>query len=193
MKYIKLTYNRAFGFLPLLLLIFLFLFAAGCTAPEEPNAPVSTPPAVTPAEPSAPAPSQPEPQPPVSSIISASAIAGEILKSQDFPDMVELNEKKTELFYSISKAVYEECAIFVCADTAAYEVAVIKAKANQASVVLQGIEARLLAQKDSFRDYMPEQYDLLENALLKANGDYILFVVADDSTQCEEIFDKYFS
>lgn len=174
--------------MPYMLLLFFAL--SGCAAPA---ADVSAPPPAAPVSPAVPTPQNPPPEPPAPpEKPDPSRMTGEILSAMTFPDMVELDEKKTELFYGLNKEVYDAASIYLCAEAQAYEVAVIRAKENQANVVIKGIEERLLTQKDSFKDYLPEQYDLLQNALLKANGDYILFAVTDDNELCEEIFDRYF-
>lgn len=45
----------------------------------------------------------------------------------------------------------------------------------------------------SFENYMPENYEVAKNYILKSNGNYVFFVISQDAEKIEEIFDDSFA
>ena len=122
----------------------------------------------------------------------AAKIAKAIMDEIEFPDMMELPENRISLFYSLDNRVYEDISVHISEDGIyANEIAIIKIKSGQADAALGGVKDRLEGQKSDFKEYIPEQYALLEKALIKVSGDYLIFAVTEDNNKAERIFDEY--
>ena len=63
---------------------------------------------------------------------------------------------------------------------------------EQAGEVKKAIEGRLASQKKSFDGYGTNQTELLNNSILRVEGNYALFVVAEDPTKASGAFSKLF-
>ena len=54
------------------------------------------------------------------------------------------------------------------------------------------IRERLEEQAANFKDYLPDEYYLIEKNVLKTKGNYILFAISEDVDKIEKIFDESF-
>ena len=70
----------------------------------------------------------------------------------------------------------------------ASEIFIAEVADGNMDAVKAGIEARKQALLDSWSQYLPEQYELVQNAKIVENGSYIIFVVAEDPDAVVEIF-----
>ena len=75
----------------------------------------------------------------------------------------------------------------------ASEVGIIKVKdASAANGIKDKIEKRIQQQSSSFKDYLPDEYELLQNHVLKVKDKYIFYVVSKDADKIENTFDGFF-
>ena len=111
-----------------------------------------------------------------------------------FKDMVKIDNDKIQRIYGINSSDIESSFVYISSSNVkADEVAVIKVKdLNKVSEVEDKISKRIEKQSNSFKDYVPDQYDLVQNNLLKNNSKYILFIVSQNKDKYEEIFDAAF-
>ncbi|MDU2241943.1 MAG: DUF4358 domain-containing protein, partial [Paenibacillus sp.] len=58
--------------------------------------------------------------------------------------------------------------------------------------IMAKIEGRIAAQTAKFKNYRPEEYDLIEKRVLKTHGLFILFAVSAEADSMERVFDETF-
>lgn len=121
-------------------------------------------------------------------------IASKIKDSLNLKEMTQINDKKLKKLYNISTDEIDSYCIFVSmSNIKADEIAVIKIKnSKDAQSLKDKIQKRNDAQALSFKDYLPEQYTLIQNHVLKSNGNYILYAVSKDTEKAETTFDSFF-
>ena len=122
---------------------------------------------------------------------SVSEIYDKIKAETEMPEMISLDEKKLELLYGINLEQVEEFEVeLVTANIKSDELAVIKAKEGAVKDVLECVKQRLEEQKESFKDYLPDEYRVLEEAVVESKGDYVLLAVGKDADKMKEIFES---
>ena len=126
--------------------------------------------------------------------ISAKDIAAKIKSSLNLTEMTQIDDKKLKKLYGISTDEIDSYCIFVSmSNIKADEIAVIKVKSSSdAESIKEKIQKRNDAEALSFKDYLPEQYTLIQNHILKSNGNYILYAVSKDTEKIENTFDSFF-
>jgi len=121
-------------------------------------------------------------------------IWADINQSVSMPQMSELDGKKFQRLYGIDPDDVAEFSVFVSASNIkADEVAIIKVK-DQKDVedIINKINERINKQETSFKDYLPDEYYIIKNHVLKSQGDYLLLSISKDADKIEEIFDSFF-
>lgn len=69
------------------------------------------------------------------------------------------------------------------------EMLIVKLKSNeQAEAVEEAVNSRIDAQLQSFQGYGAAQCALLEAAVVKVQGNFVFYAVADNVSECKEIF-----
>ena len=111
-----------------------------------------------------------------------------------FKDMIKIDNDKIQRIYGINSSDIENSFVYISnSNVKAEEVAVIKVKdSDKVSEVKDLINKRIEKQSNSFKDYVPDQYDLVQHNLVKDTGKYILFIVSQNKDKYEEIFDAAF-
>lgn len=130
-----------------------------------------------------------------SSNLSAVEVGERIEKSANLGNMKQGDEERLKKLYHLSS---DDVASFVLytasSNVKAEELLVIQLKEeSEKNRVMAKIEERIAAQTAKFKDYRPEEYDLVENRVLKTHGLYILFAVSAEADSIERGFDEIFS
>ena len=73
-------------------------------------------------------------------------------------------------------------------NTQATEFFMAKVSADNMDAVKAALEARQAALEEQWKQYLPEQLELVQNYKLLTAGDYILFAVSYDADGAETIF-----
>lgn len=68
----------------------------------------------------------------------------------------------------------------------ATEVLVVECKSGMTDGVMAKIQARVDSQSNSFKNYAPDQYAIINNSQLKKKGDYIYFISSKNQKAIEE-------
>lgn len=126
--------------------------------------------------------------------VSISKIGENISKVTDLSKMKQGDNSKLKKLYKIDANQVEEFILYTSqSNIKADEIAIIKVKdSNNINEIKEKVEKRLNKQTSSFKDYLPEEYALLEKHVLKENGDYIIFVVSKDVDKIEKSIDESF-
>jgi hypothetical protein len=121
-------------------------------------------------------------------------IMSEIKKTMDVSEMTEVKEDKLKKLFDIDPNDIDEYGIYISSSNIeASEVGIIKVKdASAANGIKDKIEKRIQQQSSSFKDYLPDEYELLQNHVLKVKDKYIFYVVSKDADKIENTFDGFF-
>lgn len=111
----------------------------------------------------------------------------------EFPEMVEVSEDNFQFKYGVSADDYSEYSVWWAGSGGdADEICIVKAKDDKVDTVKKAVEKRLDDQKEVFKDYVPEQYDKLCDAKVKAEGNYVYWVCTNDNEKAEKTLLSYF-
>lgn len=110
------------------------------------------------------------------------------LKSEEISEMNENIIKN----YNINPDDVEEGIMkFPMINLQADEVVIIKVKdESKVPVIEEALKSHVDFQLKAFENYVPKNYDLVKNHILKSQGKYILLTISEDAEKIEEIFDN---
>ncbi|KMY32137.1 hypothetical protein ACZ11_08255 [Lysinibacillus xylanilyticus] len=123
---------------------------------------------------------------------SALEIGEQIRHITNLEDMKEGDNKKLQKLYNINADEVESYVLYTApTNIKADEIAVIKVKdMKNINNMKEKISNRIEKRSISFKDYLPEEYFLIEKHVLKTKDSYILLAISKDSDQIEKTFDK---
>ncbi|KAJ51073.1 hypothetical protein BD780_000193 [Clostridium tetanomorphum] len=125
---------------------------------------------------------------------SIKEISTKIEQAIDTSGMKIADANKLEKLYKINSDEVEEFVLYAPASNIkANEIVLIKVKdANKVNEIKEKVSKRVENQSTSFKDYLPNEYALIEKHVLKVNGNYILLAISKDTEKIEKIFDESF-
>jgi len=115
-------------------------------------------------------------------------VATAIHDSTSFSELIALNDDNiTRRYYGIDLEAIEEYEVLVCSSGAlADEIAVFKMREKDSvEDMLDVVRERKQELYDSFVDYVPEEINKIENAVIGSNGNYVYFVVCSDRAKAK--------
>ena len=117
-----------------------------------------------------------------------------IIKTVDISNMNLGDEDRLKKLYDIDKDDLEDFLLYTPrANIQANEIAILKVKdTNKIDDIKDKISARVENQATNFKDYLPDEYFLIEKHVLKTKDNYILFIISEDTETIEDIFDESF-
>lgn len=123
-----------------------------------------------------------------------SEIDAKIQQATNITEMKKGDAAKLRRFYGIKSGDVESFILYIApSNIKADEIAVIKVKDIKDVDKIKGrVAQRIEKQSISFKDYLPDEYYLIEKNVLKVKGNYILFVVSKDAEKVSEAFDAAF-
>lgn len=126
--------------------------------------------------------------------VSIKEMGEKIEKEVDLSDMNSGDEAKLEKLYKIKADDVEEFFLYIPkSNIKASEIAIVKVKdANKVEEFKKNFTERLDKQSSSFKDYLPDEYFLIEKNVLKTKDNYIFFTISKDVDKVEKIFDESF-
>lgn len=126
--------------------------------------------------------------------VDLQALAGDLVASAAFTeDMSQYAAAPgvSQGLYQYEAADVEECLLY-CNPTSAEEIFLAKATGEDAAKTLEGIcSARVENQISWLQNYTPDAVPRLENAILTVEGNYVIFVVANDAAAAQSVVDGY--
>ncbi|MTI69274.1 MAG: DUF4358 domain-containing protein [Firmicutes bacterium] len=136
--------------------------------------------------------------------VAVEDIFSEIENEIDFKGLTEVNLKNEEMSkvnkqivkgYKINLENVEE-GIIKCPmiNLAAEEIVIIKAKdKSKVALIKETLKDHVQKQLKAYENYVPKNYDLVKNHILKAEGKYIILVISEHGEKIEKIFDNTLS
>jgi hypothetical protein len=134
-------------------------------------------------------------KPPVEEVkVAVADIMKKISEEVKLPAMIDLKKEEMKDFYYINPDDVDESIIKLpMMNVMATEVAIIKVKdAKNVENVKASINKRVKDLERIWSQYLPNQYELVENHILKSNGQYVIFIVHEDAKKIEGTFDSFF-
>lgn len=125
---------------------------------------------------------------------SISDIDEKIKETVDISNMDIGDSKKLEKLYDVDVEDLEDFILYTpSTNIEANEIAILKVKdSNKIDDIKDKLMKRAEKQGDIFKDYLPDEYFLIEKYVLKAKDNYILFIISEDVETIEDIFDEFF-
>ena len=124
--------------------------------------------------------------------MDAQQVYGELTALPDMPAMIELPEDKALDFLGLD---YSQCVQAVTAISAlniqADEIWLVEAKDGSAAAEIEELaRARVEQRMEEFKNYAPDQYQVLENAAILREGNYVVLLASQDIETLKAAFDK---
>jgi len=118
-----------------------------------------------------------------------------LVASELLPEGTELTEQILDDFYGgLSEIELRQRIIFIPTfNLSATEIALFELKdSKDADRVLEIITNRLTDLDNLWKEYLPQQYELVKNARIVQNNNFILFVIAEHAEEIEASFNELF-
>ena len=117
-------------------------------------------------------------------------VTAAVTKTLDTKAMQESDAQMIKRLYGLNPADYEGITLYYpVTNMDAEELLIVQLKdVSQQETVKAAIDARLETQKNSFEGYGVEQYALLEKSVVDVEGNYILFVVKEQTAKAQSAF-----
>lgn len=124
--------------------------------------------------------------------LSATEIGAKIKHVTNLEEMKEGDSKKLQKLYNIKTDEVESFVLYTApTNIKADEIAVMKVKDMKN---VENIKVKLLnkieKKSKSFKDYLPDEYFLIEKHVLKTKDNYILLAISKDADKVEKTFDE---
>lgn len=125
---------------------------------------------------------------------TVAAIEAKIKENVDIKEMRKADENKLKKLYNIDSKDIEEFVLYTApSNLKADEIAIIKVKdPNQLDDIKSKLEERVKAQGKSFKDYLPEEYYIIEKNQIKAKDNYIILAISKDVDKIVNSFEASF-
>ena len=123
------------------------------------------------------------------------AIRNDLDKYYTNQDLVEVGDKKrlSNLYYINENEVEDFVSYTPRTNMDVEEVLVLKVNENKnVSEIKEKINKRLKKQGESFKNYRPEKYKVIEDAILEQEGQYLIFIVSENSSAVKKIIKRNF-
>ncbi len=158
----------------------------------KPSAPGSKPDAAAPDQPSSGSSSQPQPDDDKSFSISDIWSDIEASLGDSLPDLDALDADTLTALYPLSTSDLVEYGYYgSLIGVQASEFFIAKVQSGKMETVKTAILSRQADLDAQWRQYLPEQYELVKNYKLVENGDYVFFGVAEKVSDAVDIFNQY--
>lgn len=166
------------------------------TKPEtsKPETPKPQPPKQETVKPPTPKPEEkPVPKPEEKSVATKD-IADKIVKDLEFPATLEMAKEQATEFYALDTNLLSEYTIYqAMMNIRSDEVSIFKVKDKKD---IEKIKESILKRQEQltniWKQYLPDQYEKVQNYIILEKGSYIMYCVSDNQEKAEEIFNNFF-
>lgn len=107
-------------------------------------------------------------------------------------ELANIDLDTAKMFYTFSDADITEAVFYESSGATAEEIAVIKCGSNEdADKVEAALNTRVSEQKEAYTDYVPEELEKLNAAVVVKSGNTAILSVSDDPAKAREIIGTY--
>ncbi|MGI6031571.1 MAG: DUF4358 domain-containing protein [Eubacteriales bacterium] len=104
-------------------------------------------------------------------------------RSEEAPPMSQLNDKQITKLYNLEEDQLTAAVVYICDDNLRCdELAVLQPAEGQEDAVKEAVQARFDTKLNSFKDYLPDEYALMEEGEVVQSGNLIVLVAGMDSS-----------
>lgn len=127
-------------------------------------------------------------------IPSTKEIWEEIGQVVDVSQMHVGDDRDLEELYGIGIEDIDEYVLYTApSNLEADEIVIIKAKdTKDIEIIREKIAKRVETIGTSFKDYIPEEYHLVEKHIVDSKQNYVIFIVSEKADEIEEVFKNSF-
>lgn len=127
-----------------------------------------------------------------SNSLTAEEVLEKITKNIDEPNQMDIDSDFFTDNYGIDKSILKSYVVRVpMGNEYANECAVFEVKDKKdIEEVEEGIEKRSKILEDTWKNYIPEQYDLIKSGKIVTEGKYVLFVISENADKIEDNFEE---
>lgn len=121
-------------------------------------------------------------------------LAGELMKGVNFSDeLASVDMNLVSTMYGVDETKLVDYKVLMSSGGTADEVAIFFAQSDEYAKELKKLaETRIEDQKSVMESYLPNEMGKLNNAVIVAEGPYVVLCVTDDAETAKEIIDGYF-
>jgi hypothetical protein len=125
---------------------------------------------------------------------SVKEIDAMIKQSVDISSLEVMEYVKLKKLYGISKTEIDDFVFYRApSNVKAEEILIIKVKdGTQVESVKEKIDKRIARQAASFKDYLPNEYYLIEKSVVEVYNNYILLAVSNEALKIKLAFSESF-
>ena len=119
-----------------------------------------------------------------------SVVSEAVTTKTDISILQEADNQMAKRLYGLDPSQYEGFLLYTpTTNMGSEELLIVKlADISQQEAVVAAIESRIATQMDSFEGYAQTQYEMLQNAVVEVQGNYILFISAADPAPARQAF-----
>lgn len=111
----------------------------------------------------------------------------------EWPKMMEVDSESLQTLFYLNEDMYDEVVSEVSAMSVhAYELIMVKAKDGKINEVKESITHRIEDLEKTWSTYLPEQYELVKNAVKIEKGNYYFVIIHKDAKEIEKIINEAF-
>lgn len=123
-----------------------------------------------------------------------SALSSLLKQSFESDEMIELDGSKLQRLYGIKPEDTDGYFVMISASNIkAREIALIKPKNTEdLDTLKEKVSKRAEKLSSDFKDYLPEEYFIIQNSILKTEKGYLFFVISPNADKIEKEFDRQF-
>ncbi len=125
--------------------------------------------------------------------VDLNALATKITESVQFPALAEVNDEMASSIYYLNSDICESYKIIMpMMMVHATEVIMVKAKDGKFDEVKAAVEKRYTDLDNVWKQYLPDQYELVKNAKRVTKGNYYFLIIHENPEAIIKIIDEAF-
>ncbi len=122
--------------------------------------------------------------------IEVETIKNNVMSIVDTTKFIEGDGKSLKRFYGLNLEDYSEVQLLLPSSTMEVsELLIIKVKdESQIDTIEEAINNRVESQGNSFKDYAPEQYGIINENEISIKGNYVFFAISENAAEMKNKF-----
>lgn len=126
--------------------------------------------------------------------LSAKEMADHMIEKVEQPSLMELEPDQIKDLYKLDPEKLEEYSIRIpMMNVKTNEIAILKVKdAKDLPDLESALKQRAEDVQKQFETYLPDQYENAKNYKIVKKGNYVLFVISEESEQLLKVYDSFF-
>jgi len=117
----------------------------------------------------------------------------EIKEKVEQPEMVVLNDNYITNYYGIDLSLLEDY-LFVNAEDVIYADTIVLLKVKEeasAQIMTDALNAMMDQKKLELENYLPEQYQIVENSEVVVSGQYVYLIISEKAEEIQDVIEPY--